>query len=187
MGDLQHDFGGRIEQLTHGLAGLAGRQNGDANEDREEDDRQHIPIRKRGDRIGRDHVQQAIDDRGRVGRDRHGDDIAKISADARPENRPERQTDDIGEQGGDEIEGNRLQAQRAQFGRLAHRNHAGNQRGEDQRHDQHLDQSDKGSADGIYPGGYPGGRRVLAHDLRCRQAEGDACDQSDQNALPEFD
>ncbi|MNC33922.1 hypothetical protein D3C75_823340 [compost metagenome] len=159
MGDLEHGLGNRLEGTHQRVAQLClqARQ-AQAEQHREEDDRQHFATHQRCEDVRRDQVQQGFDERvlmlhfGRgslVLGDVHGTQGAHVDAGARVEQVGQHQAHDDGD-GGHHFEvDDGLQADAAQFLRVANPGDTHDQRRNHDRDDDHLDQANEDVTSGL--------------------------------------
>ena len=153
VGDLEHAFRDALEHLHQGVTqlGLQARQ-AEAEEHREEDDRQHFTAGHGGKDVRRNQVEDGFDKRmlmlhfgggGGVLGDVHGAQGAHVDARARVEHVGQYQADHNGD-GGDDLEvDDGLEADTPQLLGVADPGNADHQRGNDNRDNDHLDQADK--------------------------------------------
>ncbi|MCY1288662.1 hypothetical protein D9M70_377160 [compost metagenome] len=189
MGDLEHGLRDALEHLHQGLAGLRRQvRQAEAEEHREEDDRQHLATGHRGEDVGGDQVEQGRDQRMVVLHflggllvlgDVHRAQGAHVDAGAGLEEVGQQQADHDRHRGDDlEVEDG-LQADAAELLGVAHAGDADDERGDDDRDDDHLDQADEDITGRLQDVGDPPG--LLGAEMVEQGANGDTQHQPDEN------
>ena len=161
--DLVADLRRRVGDANQDLGAFAANlDDADADEQREDDDRQDLRFRHGVNRARRNHVDEDLHDARRFldvnlalgGHLQTGARRADAGDDEANQDRDRRR---------DEIDGDRADADASQRRRIAEARHADDQRREDHRNDHHLDEVDENRADRSYPQ-LDEGQRFRPHD-----------------------
>ena len=145
--DLVGDLCAGVEELDQDVCALAADlEDADADEEREDDDRQDIRFGHRSDRVSRDHRDEDLHDRRRF-LDLDDSVRCHLEAEARMREACDAEADDDGDSRRDEVEQDRLDADAAELRRVTEARHADDERAEDDGDDHHLDEIDEDRAD----------------------------------------
>ena len=188
--DRHHDADDLHHQLVHESAGpdealgaLTEHQRGDPDENRVEDDLQHLTLGEGLDRVGGDDAGDDLPERGRLfGFDARRVDAGHVESPAR--------TDQLGDadgyadrqRGGHQVEPERLAADATQHPDVSDPGDAGDQREDHQRHDKQLECVQEGRADHVEEAVDD----VVTDPLIAQDVEGDPHRQSGDHADRDF-
>jgi hypothetical protein len=138
-----------FEEAHQPRARLAGTAHGDAEQQREDDDLQHVALGHGGHRVGGEDVDERVLDAGGLAgieRDVHG---GRAGAAPGHDQQRQQQRDGDGDGGGEQIQADGLAADPAHAAGIAETGGAADQRHQHQRHHHELQAGDEDAAAGV--------------------------------------